>query len=181
MTDLIPATAADAPALSRLMEETFRAAYGHVASEDKLVIHIRQQYNAGLIAERLAAGEIGIWFVPGNTRQAADALGYLQLGWRAPVPAAIAGPALELQRCYLRPEAIGGGAGATLIEMAKAQARAREAGLFLSVYKKAPRAVRFYQKHGFVPAADVQYYIADVAFDDWLMAWPAAISRRAGA
>lgn len=168
---LIPATPADAPALSILMEQTFRAAYGDAASEDKLKIHVARSYDPGTIAQRLRSGEIGIWYAPGATDAASDAIGYVQLGFNVSPPAA-SGPAIEVQRCYLRPEAIGTGAGAWLIEMAKQQAQARGVGLFLSVYQLAPRAIRFYEKHGLRRAAAVKYYIADVEFDDWLMVWP---------
>ncbi len=171
MTTLLQAVPADAPALSVLMEETFRAAYGHVASEDKLRTHVEQHYDASKVAQRLRGGEIEIWFVPGAWATAAAAIGYVQIGLTA-TPPPEAGKALEVQRCYLRPEAIGSGAGTLLIEKAKVLAQARDAGLYLSVYQHAPRAVRFYEKHAFRRAAAIKYYIADVEFDDWLMVWP---------
>ena len=36
---------------------------------------------------------------------------------------------------------------------------------------QAPRAVRFYEKHGFQIAAAVKFSIGEVEFDDWLMVW----------
>lgn len=167
------ASAADSAALSVLMTETFLAAYGHVAPADRLARHISSQYGAGLIEERIGGGLIEVWVARAEGSTAAA--GYLQLGLQWATPEALAGvPALEVQRCYLRPEHIGAGAADLLMQ--KAQQRARELGaraLYLSVYQLAPRAIRFYEKHGFRRRTAIQYYIDDVAFDDWLMVWQA--------
>jgi len=187
--DLHLASSQNASALSRLMTETFVAAYGHVVSAEQLQRHIERSYSAKLIAKRINAGKIEVWTLRAAADFSKDA-GYLQLGLRASPPELLQTrtavplqrdanapqkmplPALEVQRCYLRPEFIGSGAGALLIR--HAQRRATELGaqmVHLSVYQQAPRAVRFYEKHGFAAAGAVQFYIDDVAFDDWLMVW----------
>lgn len=161
--------------LSRLMTDTFLAAYGDVAPADSLQRHIAKSYDAGQIGDRIETGDIEIWWIeasPDTTGVPRDA-GYLQLGLKVPPPAPLAGrSALEVQRCYMRPNFIGGGGAHQL--MAQAQQRARELGaaaLHLSVYQLAPRAVNFYKRHGFRQAAAIKYYIDDVEFDDWLMVW----------
>ena len=158
------------------MTETFLAAYGHVATAQQLQRHIARNYGAEFIAKRIDEGDIEVWTLLAITNGDKQDAGYLQLGLRASPPAllesSLAGSTLEVQRCYLRPEYIGSGAGGLL--MAQAQKRAIELGvqlIHLSVYQHAPRAVRFYEKHGFKAAGEVQYYIDDAAFDDWLMVW----------
>lgn len=167
--ELRPAASSQAPLLSRLMTETFLAAYGDVAPPAAISGHIARHYDAGEIARRIDAGAIEVHLLQAG---AADA-GYLQLGIGVPPPPPLAGRrTLEVQRCYLRPAYIGSGAGGLLI--ARAQQRARELGaeaVHLSVYQHAPRAVRFYEKHGFRRAAPVKYYIEDEEYDDWLMVW----------
>lgn len=161
--------------LARLMTETFLAAYGDVAPADSLQRHIARSYDARQIGERIDCGDIEIWLIEAGP--AADGVsrdaGYLQLGLRAPTPAALNGrAALEVQRCYMRPAYIGGGGAHQL--MTQAQRRAVELGapaLHLSVYQLAPRAVNFYRRHGFRPVEAIKYYIDDVEFDDWLMLW----------
>ncbi len=169
------AVSADAPMLSTLMTETFLSAYGDVAPADSLRRHIARNYDATRIGERIDAGDIQIWLVEarsGPEAVPADA-GYLQLGLKVPPPVQLNGrAALEVQRCYMRPDYIGSG-GAQLL-MRQAQQRARELGspaLHLSVYQLAPRAVNFYMRHGFRRVAAIKYYIDDVEFDDWLMVW----------
>lgn len=173
--DLRIAETRDAPMLSTLMAETFLSAYGHVAPADSLQRHIANNYDATRIGERIAAGEIEIWIVEsrdacGNVPREA---GYLQLGLQVSVPAQLGDrAALEVQRCYMRPDYIGSSGAHQL--MAQAQQRARELGtpaLHLSVYQLAPRAVSFYRKHGFREVAAIKYYIDQVEFDDWLMLW----------
>ena len=164
------AQADEAPMLSALMTETFLAAYGHVAPADSLERHIARSYAAPMIGERIAAAEIEVYVL--ETDDGRDA-GYVQLGLQVPAPEPLAGRrTLEVQRCYMRPAYIGSGGAHQL--MTRAQQRARELcapALHLSVYQLAPRAVNFYQRHGFRQSAAIKYYIDDVEFDDWLMVW----------
>ena len=157
------------------MTETFLSAYGHVAPTNSLQRHIALHYDAKRIGERIDSGDIEIWLVESRaagSRTPRDA-GYLQLGLQVAPPAQLRGrAALEVQRCYMRPDYIGSGGAHQL--MAQAQRRARALGapaLHLSVYQLAPRAVNFYRKHGFREVAAIKYYIDDVEFDDWLMLW----------
>ena len=165
----------DAAQLSALMTETFLAAYGAVAPADSIERHIQRSYAAPLIGDLIDDGKAEIWVldaVHADASRSSDA-GYLQLGLKVPAPPQLAGQrTLEVQRCYMRPEYIGAGGSTQLIS--KAQQRARELdvqALHLSVYQLAPRAVRYYEKHGFRAAAAIKYYIDDVEFDDWLMVW----------
>jgi GNAT superfamily N-acetyltransferase len=164
------AQAEEAPMLSALMTETFLAAYGHVAPADSLERHIARSYAAPMIGERIAAAEIEVYVLKTSDGRGA---GYVQLGLNVPAPEPLAGRrTLEVQRCYMRPEHIGAGGAGQLI--AQAQRRAAELdreAVHLSVYQLAPRAVRFYEKHGFRRAAAIKYYIDHVEFDDWLMVW----------
>lgn len=169
------ATSADAPQLSRLMTETFLAAYGDVAPTDSLDRHIARSYAAPLISELIDAGRIEVWVVeaadgPGATP--VDA-GYVQIGLDVPAPRQLAGKrTLEVQRCYMRPRYIGRGGAELLIGKAQQRARDLDAqALHLSVYQLAPRAVRFYEKHDFRRAAAIKFWIDAVEFDDWLMVW----------
>jgi GNAT superfamily N-acetyltransferase len=165
----------EAAALSRLMTETFLAAYGAVAPADSIERHIERNYAAPLIRELLDSGRIEVWVLDAIDRGGATRVdaGYLQLGLDVPPPTPLADRrTLEVQRCYMRPEFIGAGGSAQLIRTA--QQRAIDLGrqaVHLSVYQHAPRAVRFYQKHGFRPAAAIKYHIDHVEFDDWLMVW----------
>jgi diamine N-acetyltransferase len=165
----------DAVALSRLMTETFLAAYGNVASADQLQRHIARHYSATSIEPRIDAGEIEVWVLENRAAAAGQAedAGYLQLGLASPAPQELTGHrTIEVQRCYLRPEYIGSGGASLLIGQAQTRAREQSAdALFLSVYQLAPRAVQFYRKHGFHAAAAIQFCIDDVVFDDWLMVW----------
>jgi GNAT superfamily N-acetyltransferase len=163
--------------LSALMTETFLAAYGHVAPADSLQRHIERSYAAPRIRDLLDNGLIEVWVLdaPAHGSASSAQAGYLQLGLDAQAPPQLAAQrSIEVQRCYMRPEYIGVGAAAQLIR--KAQQRARELdaqALHLSVYQWAPRAVRFYEKHGFRRAAAIKFHIDAVEFDDWLMVWEA--------
>lgn len=163
--------------LSTLMTETFVAEYGNAAPADSIERHIARSYGAALVAEKLAAGRIEVWVL--DAAGADDGLpgdaGYVQIGLDVASPPVLQGRrSLEVQRCYLRPQHIGGGGAGMLIGQAQRRALELDAqALFLSVYQRAPRAVRFYEKHGFRRAGALKYYIDAVEFDDWLMVWEA--------
>jgi ribosomal protein S18 acetylase RimI-like enzyme len=172
----------EAEMLSALMTETFLAAYGHVAPADSLERHIERSYAPARVRDLLDRGKIEVWVLDATTRASSGGTeaGYVQLGLDVPTPAQLTPRrSIEVQRCYMRPEFIGAGGAPQL--MRKAQQRAVELdaqALHLSVYQHAPRAVRFYEKHGFRRAAAIKFHIDAVEFDDWLMVWEPDASTR---
>jgi ribosomal protein S18 acetylase RimI-like enzyme len=165
----------DVSMLSTLMTETFLAAYGHVAPADSLERHIERSYAVPRVRDLIDSGRIEVWVLDAGNRAGSGGAeaGYVQLGLDVPPPAPLAARrTIEVQRCYMRPEYIGAGGAPQLMRQAQQRARELDAqALHLSVYQHAPRAVRFYEKHGFRRAAAIKYYMDDVEFDDWLMVW----------
>jgi|CXWL01.1.fsa_nt_gi GNAT superfamily N-acetyltransferase len=166
------ASAAEAPQLSTLMRETFMAAYGDIAPTATLDCYQNRVYAPASLAERIERHAIEVWVLRAiDAEPGLPDAGYVQIGTQlGTVPVTGASHALEVQRFYLRPEYIGSGGGDLLME--KAQQRARELNaqrLHLSVYQIRPRAIRFYQRHGFRIVAPVQFFLDEVPFDDWLM------------
>lgn len=162
------ATVDEAPELSALMRTSFMSAYGHIAPHEKLERYQARVYAIPALQEALSLGEIEIWVA---RDPAGGAAGYVQISTRhSLVPVSARPAAIELQRCYLQPAFFGSGAADLM--MVQAQARARALGaerMYLSVYSKAPRAQAFYRRHGFEIAAPVQFFLDDLAFDDWSM------------
>lgn len=162
------ATASDAAELSALMRASFMAAYGQIASQDKLERYQARAYAIPTLREALERGEIEIWVA---RAVGGDAAGYVQISTRhSRVPVSARPAAIELQRCYLQPAYFGSGAADLLMQRAQQRAQALGAErIYLSVYTQAPRAIAFYRRHGFEIAAPVQFFIDEIAFDDWSM------------
>ncbi len=79
----------------------------------------------------------------------------------------------ELKRIYVLSKWHGTGIGRALFDVAQAEARARRAArLVLSVYKSNWRAIRFYEKQGFVVIGEATFAEFPVEFADNIMAKP---------
>lgn len=168
--ELRQATVDDAAWVTRLMADCFLAAYGDVADAATIERHVQRTFDVEIVRAELMSGANEFWYAVDASQQPQ---GFVLLRFGGPWPDGLEDRQLaELRRFYLRPQAIGGGSAAVL--MARAQLRASErgaSGLFLSVYQKAPRPLRFYEKHGFRRHAAIKFYIDHVEFDDWLMLW----------
>jgi ribosomal protein S18 acetylase RimI-like enzyme len=97
----------------------------------------------------------------------AQLVGYAQLRIGEP-PACVSGPApIELARLYLSSELIGRGYGSTL--MLAVQAKAKSLGgqtLWLGVYDRNVRAVRFYERFGFTNVGGKEFLFGGHVYVD---------------
>lgn len=102
-------------------------------------------------------------------------LGYTMLVFGEPTDAdadAAVGirPTVELSKFYLRPEAHGGGAAATLMGATLDAARGRRAaGVWLGVNQLNARAIRFYEKHGFRVVGQKRFLVGGEYESDFVL------------
>lgn len=91
-----------------------------------------------------------------------------------PAPACVTGPApLKLWRLYLGEGFIGQGLGARLMTAAHAEARRRGAQtLWLGVYDRNVRAVRFYERFGFAKVGGQEFLFGGQIYVDPVYAAP---------
>jgi diamine N-acetyltransferase len=146
------AAAADAASLSELAERTFRDAFSSLNTAENMDLHC-----AGAFSPAMQAAEIAD---PGALTLVAEADGALvafaQLHLQAPAPACVpASSAVELHRIYVTQRLHGTGlAGALMAAVLDRAGRRAAAGVWLGVWEHNPRAIRFYQRHGFVEVGD---------------------------
>ena len=77
---------------------------------------------------------------------------------------------VELNRLYIKPSEQGGGLAATLLEAAQQEARKRDYnGLWLGVWENNARAMRFYEKMGFVRRGEHFFWVGESKRRDWIM------------
>jgi ribosomal protein S18 acetylase RimI-like enzyme/mannose-6-phosphate isomerase-like protein (cupin superfamily) len=97
--------------------------------------------------------------------------GYLQLGAESAQEGIDASSPWELRRLYVDPALKGAGLGAVLMEEALARSRARDADvLWLGVWERNQRAIRFYEKHGFRAVGEHVFHVGSDPQRDLLMA-----------
>lgn len=166
---LRPATPADAASLAAFAEAMFRDTFSADNTPDDM-----DAYCAGAFGEDLQCAEIEDPAL--STLLAEDAsrlVGYVQFG-AGDAPACVSPvPAWELRRLYVDPESKGSGLARELMARAVSGALAGgAASLWLGVWERNPRAIRFYEKAGFTVVGDHVFQLGRDPQRDFIMARP---------
>ena len=166
-----PAVAADAAALARLAERSFRDAFGAENSAADMDLHCRRHYGEALQAREIAD--------PGRVTLVAEEGGALaafaQLRRDAP-PACVAGAAPgEVQRFYVDRAFHGTGLAARLMQACFDALRLRGCRTaWLGVWERNPRAIAFYAKLGFVVVGEQRFLVGEDLQRDLVLSRPLA-------
>jgi ribosomal protein S18 acetylase RimI-like enzyme len=163
-----PADAADAAALSELAERTFRDTFAAMNTAEDMDLHCRRSFSPAIQAAEIAD--------PAILTLVADAQGVLvafaQLYVRGAPPAGVAmAPAAELRRIYVDAPLHGSGLARRLLDRVVAAAVERGAKvLWLGVWERNPRAIRFYRRAGFSEAGEHVFTVGTDPQRDLVMA-----------
>lgn len=160
------ATTGDAEPAARLLRAVFATTYGAAIPPGVLGPYLARRFDVAAVAGDLAR--------PGASALLAEsrgALAGLALLGPQPPPAGCAPPAAgELDKLYVGAAHRGQGVGAHLL--AESLEWARSAGwraIWLAVWRHNPRAVAFYQRHGFAATGRITIFVDQVEFDDLVM------------
>lgn len=147
-----PAGAADAAKLSELAERTFRDAFSSLNTEENMNLHCATAFYPALQLAEISNPEILTLVAESDDKLVA----FGQLHLRVATPACVSSsPAVELHRIYVERSFHGTGlAGDLLAEIFKSAEHHGAAAVWLGVWERNPRAIRFYQRSGFVEAGD---------------------------
>ena len=173
-TTIRPASVADAFALSRLGETTFRETFEGENSPEDMSRYLAQAFTpAQQTAEITDPGGIVLVaeHVPGSGGP--ELVGYVYLV-QGPAPEPVSGPApMELKRIYVAREWHGRHVAQALMDASIKAARDRGAKtLWLGVWERNPRAVAFYAKYGFERVGQHTFVLGRDSQTDWLFARP---------
>ena len=148
------ATTADLEVLLTLSAQTMREAFGLPHNP----VEITEAYIAGAFTPGQLAAELAdprSTFLMAYTDEN-ELVGYARLYRRTaprrmPEPFRRAGQAIEIERLYFLQTAIGQGQGQQLMDHCLDMARAEGyRAVWLGVWERNPRAMRFYERNGFV-------------------------------
>lgn len=168
MSALRRANVADAGKLALIGAASFLETFANDHPGDATVEFIRTYHSENAWAATLAKSDTAVWIAE---EVAGCPVGYAVLS-AASSPGTTPEDA-ELKRIYVLSKWHGTGIGRALFDVAEAEARARRAvRLVLSVYKSNWRAIRFYQKQGFVIIGEATFAEFPVEFADDIMAKP---------
>lgn len=142
------ATPADLIRLQKIARDTFTETFAPVNTEENMKTYLEGSFSADKLTEELNNGGSQFFFAESG----GDVIGYLKIN-RGPAQTEIkANDALEIERIYVLQAWQGKKVGQVLFE--KAMEIAGGAGVnyvWLGVWEKNSKAIRFYTKNGFVP------------------------------
>lgn len=157
----------DADLLAKIGSETFSDTFSAQNTPENMTAYLAFAFSPEIQAAELA--EPGSVFLIAEMEGAP--VGYARLKAGSSEPCVKAGHAIELVRIYARAAWLGQGVGAALMQACLEEA-ARLGGdvLWLGVWERNPRAIRFYQKWGFAQIGTHVFQMGDEPQQDWVMA-----------
>ncbi len=171
MIEIRTATATDAAALAELAAATFALACPPHTTAEAIAAFLRDVLAESNFDAYLADPDRLILVA----EDAGVMLGYTMLVFAEPTDedareAALLRPTAELSKCYLRAETHGRGVAAALMTATLDAARARgAAGSWLGVNQENARAIRFYEKNGFVTVGQKRFLVGGRYENDFVL------------
>ncbi|MET4156854.1 GNAT family N-acetyltransferase [Agromyces sp. PvR057] len=192
-TTIRQARPTDAAALAGLAAETFPLACPPSTTAEAIAEFIAANFTVErfdeyladpdrilVVAEADAAGGDSAGVGPGEAGPG-ELVGYTMLIAGEPTDADVAAavtarPTIELSKFYTRKVLHGTGsvAGPLMTGTLEAAEATGVASVWLGVNEENERAIRFYEKHGFVRSGRKHFRLGDRDEDDWVLARPAA-------
>jgi len=160
------ATISDASTIAPIGAETFKAAYGPDNTPEDMEEYLAANFNLGTIQSQLAdPSSIFLMGFGGG-----KLIGYAMLKEGVPPGSVSGGSPIEVVRFYVIEEVIGSGYGSQLMRACLDETRKMgHATLWLGVWEKNERAIRFYEKWGFRKVGETQFNLGRDAQNDLIM------------
>lgn len=163
------ASVEDAPALAAFAAKAFSDTYRDLHEPWEITSYVAESFNPQSVAEVLRDPACTTILAEVGSRLA----GYAVVQAAEP-PGCVTGPSpMEVARFYLGEEFLGQGYGAQLMRAVHAEARRLGARtLWLGVYDRNVRAVRFYERMGFTKVGGKEFLIAGQIYIDPIYSAP---------
>ena len=156
---------ADAALLAELGASTFAETFESVNAPDDFAAYVAAAFGEPIQRAELEDPETTVFFAERD----GDAVGYVMLRERKP-PSSVDEDALEIARLYARRDAVGTGVGAALMQRALAEAAGRgKDAVWLGVWERNERAMRFYESWGFYRAGTQPFLLGTDLQTDHVM------------
>jgi diamine N-acetyltransferase len=163
---IIPCTSNDAEKLAEISSKTFVDAFASYNTEENMQTYLAESYSIAQISKELANPDSLHFFLLDTD----EAIGFMKLNF-APAQADIKDPhSLEIQRIYLKKSYWGHGLGDVLMNRALYIAKDNHLSyVWLGVWNRNERAIKFYEKQGFVPFSSHTFMLGTDEQTDILM------------
>jgi len=163
------ARAGDNLLLSRLGAETFVHTFGPDNTAEDMRLYIQNSFSPEIQAAELATPS-SVFLI---AELATEPVGYARLLESDPPGGVTGSRPIEIVRIYARPERVGHGVGARLMQACLEEAALRQCDvIWLGVWGQNRRAIAFYAGWGFVPVGSHDFLLGTDLQTDTLMARP---------
>lgn len=137
----------DIEQLQKISRRTFSEAFSSNNKEENIAQYLEEGFAAAKLAEEIRNENSEFWFAEIDD----EVVGYLKVNLGNAQTELKDEEAIEIERIYVLKEYHGQKVGQSLYEKAIEVARQRNAEyVWLGVWEENPRAIRFYEKNGFV-------------------------------
>ena len=160
-------TTDDAEMLSGIGGISLLQSHGHSAPAEVMQAYVDKAFSVEACRAELA-DEHNVFYAVFYNEQTA---GYLKIVYNSPHPAVLLQPVTKLERLYLLNEFFGLGLGHRLLAEAIELSTAHgDRGMWLNVWKKNERAIRFYEKQGFETVGESEFVLTKTHSNpNWVM------------
>ena len=159
-------TPADINPLQTIGKQTFVQTFAQHNSEQNMTQYLNESFNPQKLNDEISQDGSEFYFAKtGN-----EVIGYLKINARASQTEIQANNALEIERIYVLQEYHGKKVGQLLYEWAIQIASNRKVDyVWLGVWEHNAKAIRFYEKNGFVPFSKHVFRLGDDEQTDIMM------------
>lgn len=152
--------------LVEVSKATFITAFKDQNNPDDFDAYIAHAFSRPRLYTELNNAETAFYFVYGN----GELVGYFKLNTNNAQTDIKLPESMELERIYVLRNFQGRGLGEIIVEKAKKMAKdLGKAFLWLGVWEKNQRAIKFYERQQFYQFGTHPYYIGNDKQTDWLM------------
>lgn len=159
-------TLEDLGLLQEIGRKTFFETFAESNSEENMVKYLEEGFSVDKLTEELNNEHSEFYFAVSDEK----IIGYLKLNFGTSQTELQNDSSLEIERIYVLQEYHGKKVGRLLYDKAMQVAEEENVGyLWLGVWEENPRAIRFYQKNGFVEFDKHIFVLGDVEQTDIMM------------
>lgn len=160
------ATTEDLAALQVIGRQTFSEAFSEGNTDENMAAYLEEGFSEEKLGKELQNEYSQFYFAEKD----GQVIGYLKVNAGNAQSEKEDPNSIEIERIYVLQKYHGKQVGALLYEQALAIAKARKSPyIWLGVWEENPRAIRFYEKNGFVEFGEHIFQLGDDAQRDVLM------------
>ena len=169
MKDKILITKADITRVDDIQDiavTTFTKTIPADVSPDDMQVYVKDRFGKNVLTESLSNQETEFYLAQMNE----DVIGYLKINFGNAQTDIKDQDGMEIERIYTLSEYFGKNVGKLLLDKAFEAAKEKNVKyVWLGVWEKNPRAIRFYEKNGFVPFGNHSFKFGNDTHTDILM------------